>query len=108
MSLSVGFDTGEKSVRPTQPTGEDDGRSLLDVILDLEIGLVQAFGWSLAEIDRTDAVSLLEFLGRFGESSSQPHPGPPHLPGDGIHRGRKMGRGKAGAKKAFIDEVDWL
>lgn len=33
-------------------------------IIDLEIALVRAFGWSLYEIDRTDIESLLPFVQR--------------------------------------------
>jgi len=37
-------------------------------MLDLEISLVRALGWSLAEIDRTDTESLMAFLDRFNET----------------------------------------
>jgi hypothetical protein len=44
--------------------------------LDLEISLVKAFGWSLAEIDRTNVESLMPFLRRFnatqGSSAQEP------------------------------------
>jgi hypothetical protein len=48
---------------------------------DLEIDLVKAFGWSLAEIDRTDIESLFPFLHRLG-GHAEP--------------------------TAYCDEVDWL
>lgn len=65
-----------------------DDRSDDEVMLDLEISLVRALGWSLAEIDRTDAESLMAFLDRFNETDG----------GENIPQ----------AQRAYCDQVDWL
>ena len=56
-------------------------------MIDLEITLVQAFGWSLRDIDETDIESLLPFVARIGKQKSA-----------------------AGGKseEAYCDEVNWL
>ncbi len=36
----------------------------MESILELEIGLVKAFNWSLRDIDETSVESLLPFIGR--------------------------------------------
>jgi hypothetical protein len=33
---------------------------MLEVLLDMQLTLIKVFGWSLADIDRTDAVSLFD------------------------------------------------
>jgi hypothetical protein len=53
------------------------------VLVDLEISLVRAFGWSLHDIDETAVESLLPFVGRFARK--------PEV-----------------RKTAYADEVDWL
>ena len=60
---------------------------MLEVILDLEIMLIKTFHWSLYELDGTDAVSVFDFLRRFGETEGAPEE-------------RK--------KKVFADQVSWL
>lgn len=57
-------------------------------MLDLEITLVRALGWSLADIDRTDAENLLAFLDRFNETEG----------GENIRT----------EQRAYCDQVDWL
>jgi hypothetical protein len=52
-----------------------------DAMIDLEIGLVKAFGWSLREIDETDIETLIPFVRRFGGGEDEPE---------------------------YIDQVDWL
>lgn len=53
---------------------------------DLEITLVKSFGWSLAEIDRTDIESLFSFLSRFAGTA-----------------------GKVPAQqRSYVDQVNWL
>lgn len=65
----------------TFPEAEDE-----DWLEDLEITLVKSFGWSLAEIDRTDIESLFPFVARFAGTA-----------------------GEVGAKKRlFVDQVNWL
>jgi len=56
-------------------------------MIDLEITLAQAFGWSLRDIDETDIESLLPFVARIGKQKSA-----------------------AGGKPetAYCDEVNWL
>lgn len=55
--------------------------------MDLEISLVKAFGWSLADIDRTDVESLMPFL-------------------EGLNRGGK----RQAAPQVYCDDprADWL
>jgi hypothetical protein len=55
--------------------------------VDLEISLVKALGWSLADIDCTDVESLIPFLNRFNSG----------------------GKGQA-ASKIYCDDpqADWL
>jgi len=57
-------------------------------MIDLEITLVQAFGWSLREIDETDIESLLPFVARIGKQKSS---------GAGERK-----------KDSYCDKVDWL
>ena len=54
---------------------------MLEVLLDMQLTLIKVFGWSLADIDQTDAVSLFDLM-------------------------RHIGRGPA-PKKVFADEVEW-
>lgn len=54
-------------------------------MIDMEISLAKAFGWSLFEIDRTNIESLLPFIARFGKLNDE-----------------------GNENKAFADEVDWL
>lgn len=54
---------------------------MLEVLLDMQQTLIQLFGWSLADIDRTDAVSLFDLM-------------------------RHMGRSQV-PKTVFADEVEW-
>jgi hypothetical protein len=54
---------------------------MLEVLLDMQLTLIQVFGWSLADIDRTDAVSLFDLMRHIGRS---------HEP-----------------KQVFADEVEW-
>ncbi len=54
---------------------------MLEVLLDMQMTLIKAFGWSLADIDRTDAVSLFDLMRHFGKA---------HEP-----------------KTVFADEVEW-
>lgn len=35
---------------------------MLEVLLDLEIYLIRAFGWSLVDIDATDCTSLFDMM----------------------------------------------
>jgi hypothetical protein len=55
-------------------------------MVELEISLVKAFGWSLYEIDHTDIESLLPFINRFAGVSDQP-----------VQKTR-----------TYIDQVDWF
>jgi len=56
-------------------------------MIDLEISLVQAFGWSLRDIDETDVESLLPFVARIGSKR--------------ISAGSKL-------EEVSCDQVDWL
>lgn len=56
-----------------------------DALIDMEIALVKAWGWSLRDIDGTSIESLLPFISRFNGS----------------------GGGQPTVKKA-CDQVDWL
>ncbi len=55
----------------------------IETMIDLEIGLVRAFNWSLRDIDETDIESLLPFISRLNSDGQD-------------------------EKKAFADEVDFL
>lgn len=55
-------------------------------MIELEISLVNAFGWSLRDIDETDIESLLPFVARFAGVEEKP----------------------VAKKKAFVDQVSWL
>lgn len=59
------------------------------MLIDLEIMLARAFGWSLRDIDETDVSSLLAFVRRFNET----------------HAGAA---GERPPRRAYADEVDWL
>ena len=61
-----------------------DERTLIEVLIDLEVSLVKAFGWSLKDIDETDVESLIAFLGRM------------------------TGQSAGSQRKAFCDEVSFL
>lgn len=58
-------------------------------MIDLEIALVKAFGWSLWEIDETDTESLVGFVNRFTDT---------------------QGKAPTGSepKMVYCDQVDWL
>lgn len=89
---------------PLQRQGgeEPDGRSLLDVMLDMEIVLVRAHNWSLMEIDATDVTSLLMFMARYGEVVEGPSSRMyGHTP---VPKGGKGGK----KRKLHCDEVSWL
>lgn len=58
-------------------------------MLDLEISLARALGWSLADIDRTDAQSLMAFLERFNETDG----------GEEIPQG---------TRRVYCDQADFL
>jgi hypothetical protein len=54
---------------------------MLEVLLDMQITLIKVFGWSLADIDRTDSSSLFDLIRHIGKG---PKP-----------------------KTVFADEVEW-
>lgn len=58
-------------------------------MIDLEIALAKAFGWSLWEIDETDVESLVGFVNRFTDTQ-----------GKTPQASRQQ--------KAYCDQVDWL
>lgn len=58
-----------------------DDRELIEVLWDMEIMMIKTFQWSLDAIDRTDVVSLFDFLRRVGQVNAP--------------------------RKVFADEVDW-
>ena len=60
---------------------EDSG---LDGMIDLEIQLVSAFGWSLRDIDETDVESLLPFIFRLTKSKT------------------------GGGMRVYADQANWL
>lgn len=68
----------------TRGRGEDD-----DWVVDLELSLVKAFGWSLRDIDETDIDSLLPFIARASNM-----------------QGRKTVKRQPG--RVYCDEVSWL
>jgi len=51
--------------------------------------MVQAFGWSLRDIDETDVESLLPFVARVGKK-------------------KVIGAGDGKKEEAYCDQVDWL
>ena len=55
-------------------------------MVELEISLVKAFGWSLYDIDHTDIETLIPFINQF--VGSEIHP--------------------ATKKKVYCDQVSWL
>lgn len=57
-------------------------------MIDLEITLVEAFNWSLKDIDDTDIETLLPFVMRFGN--------------------RGTANGEQAAQTKYCDEVSWL
>ena len=59
----------------------------LDTLIDLEIAMVRAFGWSLRDIDETDIGSLIPFIGRLTDT---------------------MGKSGSGSRRGYADEVGWL
>lgn len=63
-------------------------------MIDLEISLVEAFSWSLNEIDATDIETLLPFVRRYSAR---------RLPADRLSAGSQQPQ-----KKAFCDQVGWL
>jgi hypothetical protein len=59
-------------------------------LTDLKITLVQAFGWSLHEINQTDIVDLLCFVRRLpAKTAAKGRPPVPQQP-------------------AYCDQVDWM
>jgi hypothetical protein len=56
----------------------------LEILIDLEIGLVKAFGWSLHDIDETNVGSLIPFIGRLTV------------------------REESGSRRVYADEAGWL
>jgi len=68
--------------------------------VDIEIALVQAFHWSLRDIDLTDVESLVPFVMRLKEKAPPGTPPQPSPTASGW-RGRRGGM-------AFADEVSWL
>ena len=60
-------------------------------VLDLEISLVERWGWSLRDIDETDIESLLPFIYRFAATTGK----------DG------KPKAKAPGKKTFIDQINF-
>lgn len=57
--------------------------------MDLEISIVRALGWSLHDIDETDAESLLSFVHRFSETDG----------GESV---------QTGTRRVYCDQVDWM
>ena len=49
--------------------------------MEIQLTLVKSFGWSLADIDRTDAVSLFDFIRNVAQ--------------------------KAAPRRLFAEDVDW-
>lgn len=49
--------------------------------MDLQLSLIKTFGWSLAELDRTEAVSLFDFVRHIG--------------------------GQNAPKRLYAEDVDW-
>jgi len=43
-----------------------------DALIDMEIALVKAWGWSLRDIDGTSIESLLPFISRFNGGGGRP------------------------------------
>jgi len=77
----------------------DDGDPVANPIgwmIDLEIALAKAFGWSLWEIDETDIESLVGFVNRFTAVNG--------VNGYGTDQRMKTGRGS----RKYCDQVDWL
>ena len=60
-------------------------------VLDLEISLVERWGWSLRDIDETDIESLLPFIYRFAATTGKDGKRPT----------------KATGNKAFIDQINF-
>lgn len=54
---------------------------MIEILWDIEIMLIKTFKWSLDAIDRTDVVSLFDFLRRAGMQNAP--------------------------RQAYADEVDW-
>jgi hypothetical protein len=42
-------------------------------VINLEISLIKAFGWSLADIDRTSIESLIPFVMQLSDSNASEH-----------------------------------
>lgn len=59
-------------------------------MIDLEIALAKAFGWSLWEIDETDIESVIGFIHRFTDTD-----------------GQRIRNGSTDRKK-YCDQVSWL
>ena len=43
--------------------------------MEIQLTLVKSFGWSLSDIDRTDAVSLFDFVRHVAGRSGEGRPG---------------------------------
>lgn len=76
---------------PEEDDGEDDPYSM-DWAVNIEIALVEAFHWSLRDIDLTDVESLTPFILKLAERA----------------RGETPRGMSGGQRKAFADEVGWL
>lgn len=59
----------------------------IDTLIDLEVAMVRAFGWSLRDIDETDIGSLIPFIGRLTKTVNE--------------------KG-SGSRRMYADEVGWL
>lgn len=59
----------------------------IDTLIDLEVAMVRAFGWSLRDIDETDIGSLIPFIGRLTKTVNETG---------------------SGSRKVYADEVGWL
>lgn len=65
-------------------------------MVDIEIGLARAFGWSLYEVDLTDIGSLIPFVLRASESTTSSLP-----KSDKQNRG-----GRGNVRRVFCDQVN--
>lgn len=59
----------------------------LKALVDLEIAMVKAFGWSLYEIDETEIESMMDFVERLTETAAGRTPYTPNI---------------------YCDQVEWL
>src|SRR4030042_4654732 len=92
MTMKTGSEADEAEPDINHPFPEQGAKAILleeeidyeDWIMDMEISLIKAFGWSLKEIDETDIESLMPFVAHFA------------------------GTGKIENKKVYCDQVSWL